>query len=52
VFRANILDIGKESVTVEVIGTPDKIDAFKNLIIQYDIVEMARTGVSALQRGE
>ena len=52
VFRANILDIGKESVTVEVIGTPDKIDAFKNLIVQYDIVEMARTGVSALQRGE
>jgi acetolactate synthase-1/3 small subunit len=52
VFRANILDIGKESVTVEVIGTPDKIDAFKNLIIQYEIVEMARTGVSALQRGE
>ena len=52
VFRANILDIGKESVTVEVIGTPDKIDAFKNLIIQYDIVEMARTGVSALSRGE
>ena len=48
VFRANILDIGKESVT----GTPDKIDAFKNLIIQYDIVEMARTGVSALSRGE
>ena len=50
-FRANILDIGKESVTVEVIGTPDKIDAFKNLVIQYDIVEMARTGVSALPRG-
>ena len=51
VFRANILDIGKESMTVEIIGTPDKIDAFKNLVDQYGIVEMARTGVSALPRG-
>ena len=34
VFRANILDIGKESMTVEIIGTPDKIDAFKNLVDQ------------------
>ena len=51
VFRANILDIGKESMTVEIIGTPDKIDAFKNLVDQYGIVEMARTGVLSITKG-
>lgn len=52
IFRANILDIGKESITVEITGTPDKIDAFKNLIDHYGIIAMARTGVSALSRGD
>jgi acetolactate synthase-1/3 small subunit len=52
IFRANILDIGKASITVEITGTPDKIDAFKNLIDHYGIIEMARTGVSALSRGD
>jgi acetolactate synthase I/III small subunit len=52
IFRANILDIGKESITVEITGTPDKIDAFKNLTDHYGIIEMARTGVSALSRGD
>jgi acetolactate synthase-1/3 small subunit len=51
IFRGNILDIDKETITVEITGTPDKIDAFKNLIEHYGIVEMARTGVSALLRG-
>jgi acetolactate synthase I/III small subunit len=50
IFRANILDIGKKSITVEITGTPDKIDAFKNLIDHYGIIKMARTGVSALPR--
>jgi acetolactate synthase-1/3 small subunit len=52
IFRANILDIGKKSITVEITGTPDKIDAFKNLIDHYGIIIMARTGVSALPRGD
>jgi acetolactate synthase-1/3 small subunit len=52
IFRANILDIGKNSITVEITGTPDKIDAFKNLIDHYGVIEMARTGVSALSRGD
>ena len=51
IFRANILDIGKENIIVEIIGTPDKIDAFKNLVSHYGITELARTGVSALPRG-
>jgi acetolactate synthase-1/3 small subunit len=51
IFRANILDIGKETIIVEVTGTPDKIDAFKNLVDHYGITQLARTGVSALPRG-
>jgi acetolactate synthase-1/3 small subunit len=51
IFRANILDISKEAIIVEITGTPDKIDAFKNLVIHYGIIQLARTGVSALPRG-
>src|SRR5919202_3465118 len=51
IFRANILDVGKRSVIVEITGTPDKIDAFKNLVDHFGIIQLARTGVSALARG-
>jgi acetolactate synthase I/III small subunit len=51
IFRANILDVGKQSVVVEITGTPDKIDAFKNLVNHFGIIQLARTGVSALSRG-
>jgi acetolactate synthase-1/3 small subunit len=51
IFRANVLDIAKENIIVEIIGTPDKIDAFKNLVAHYGITQIARTGVSALPRG-
>jgi acetolactate synthase I/III small subunit len=51
IFRGNILDIAKETITVEITGTPDKIDAFKNLVEQYGIAQLSRTGVSALPRG-
>lgn len=51
IFRANVLDIAKENIIVEIIGTPDKIDAFKNLVSHYGITQMTRTGVAALPRG-
>src|SRR5438067_8845040 len=44
IFRANILDISKEAIIVEITGTPDKIDAFKNLVLHYGIIQLARTG--------
>ena len=52
IFRANILDINQDSVIVEVTGTPDKINAFKNLVEHYGIIQIARTGVCALPRGQ
>ena len=51
IFRGNILDIGKDTITVEITGTPDKIDAFKSLVEPYGITQLARTGVLALPRG-
>jgi len=51
IYRGNIMDISSETITVELIGTPDKIDAFKSLVSSYGIVQVARTGVSALPRG-
>ena len=51
VFRGRARDVSPESIRVEITGTPDKIDAFLNLMKIYGIVEMARTGLTALARG-
>ncbi|MGC8777350.1 MAG: acetolactate synthase small subunit [Candidatus Caldatribacteriaceae bacterium] len=51
IFRARIVDIEEKSLTVEVTGTPDKIDALEQLLRKYGIVEMTRTGRIALARG-
>lgn len=51
VFRGRVVDVATESLMVEITGTSDKIDAFLNLMKTYGIVEMARTGLTALARG-
>jgi acetolactate synthase-1/3 small subunit len=51
VFRGRVVDVSPESLMVEITGTPDKIDAFLNLMRSYGITEMARTGLTALARG-
>ena len=51
VFRGRVVDVAPESLMVEITGTPDKIDAFLNLMRGYGITEMARTGLTALSRG-
>jgi acetolactate synthase-1/3 small subunit len=51
VFRGRVVDVATESLMVEITGTPDKIDAFLNLMRSYGISEMARTGLTALARG-
>ncbi|MCW3994577.1 MAG: acetolactate synthase small subunit [Candidatus Bathyarchaeota archaeon] len=51
VFRSRIIDVATDSLTVEITGTPDKIDAFLNLMKTYGIIELARTGITALARG-
>ena len=51
IFRNRIVDISPDSLMVEVTGTPEKINAFLELVSRYGIREMARTGITALQRG-
>ncbi|MGH1368939.1 MAG: acetolactate synthase small subunit [Maritimibacter sp.] len=51
IFRANAVDSTLESFVFELTGTPEKIDAFADLMRPLGLVEMARTGVAALSRG-
>ena len=51
VFRASVVDSTLESFVFEITGTPEKIDAFADLMRPIGLVEMARTGVAALSRG-
>ncbi len=51
VFRGRVVDVSPESLTMEITGTSDKIDAFLNLMRTYGIMELARTGLTALSRG-
>ena len=51
VFRGRVVDVSPESLTMEITGTSDKIDAFLNLMKTYGIMELARTGLTALSRG-
>ena len=51
IFRASIVDVGKESVTVMLTGDQSKLDAMIHLLEDYEILELARTGVTGLSRG-
>ena len=51
IFRANVVDSTLESFVFEMTGTPEKIDAFAELMRPLGLVEIARTGVAALRRG-
>ena len=51
IFRANIIDVSADSVTVEVTGDGDKIDSLFNLLRGFGIKELARTGRLAMTRG-
>jgi acetolactate synthase-1/3 small subunit len=52
IFRGNVVDINNKTITLEVTGPPDKIDAVVNVLEPYGIKEMARSGTVALKRGE
>ncbi len=51
VFRAKIVDVGRNTVTVEATGSGDKLQAMEDLLRAYGIKELARTGRIALSRG-
>ena len=51
IFRATIMDVGKDSLTVMLTGDQSKLDALINLLEDYEILELARTGLTGLERG-
>ena len=51
-FRSTVVDVGKDTMTVQVTGKTEKIDAFISLLKPYGIKEIARTGVTALLRAQ
>lgn len=51
IFRGRIVDVAPDSLTIELTGDPEKINAFIDLIKVFGIKEIARTGITALTRG-
>src|SRR3954452_16273151 len=51
IFRGKVIDVSKRSVTVEVTGTDDKIEAYEQMVRPFGLIEMVRTGEIAVARG-
>ena len=51
IFRGKIVDVSKRSVTIEITGTDDKIEAFERMFRPFGLIEMVRTGEIAISRG-
>ena len=51
IYKAKIIDLSPDSMVFELIGKPEKIDAFLKMFEDYKILELCRTGVTALERG-
>ena len=52
IFRASIIDVSLSSLTIAVIGAESKVDAIQRLLQSFGILEMVRTGMVALERGD
>lgn len=51
IFRANVVDVAKDSLMIELTGNKSKLDAFLELLAGYEILGIARTGLTGLKRG-
>ena len=52
IFRAKIVDVSRRSLTIEVTGSADKIEAFERMIRPHGLIEMVRTGEVAIARSK
>ena len=52
IFGTHIVDISKTTVTIEMSGKPEKNKAFLDLVEEYGIIELVRTGFTGISRGE
>ena len=51
IFHGKIVDVTNDSMVIELTGHQDKLEAFLDLLQGYDILELARTGITGLSRG-
>lgn len=51
-FRASIIDVSRDSLTIQVTGNPEKVEALITLLRPYGIKDLTRTGVTAFLRGQ
>jgi acetolactate synthase-1/3 small subunit len=51
IFRAKIVDVARRTMTIEVTGSSDKVEAFERMIRPHGLIEMVRTGEIAIARG-
>ena len=49
IFRGKIVDLSRGSMVIELTGTPEKIDGFMDVIQDYDVVEVCRTGITGIE---
>lgn len=52
VFKAEVMDVGHDSVTLRIAGAPEKIDDFTDLLSPHGIMEMARSGLVSMERSK
>lgn len=51
IFHGKIVDVTHDSMVIELTGQQEKLDAFLDLLAGYEILELARTGITGLTRG-
>ena len=51
IFHGKVVDVTNDSMVIELTGHQDKLDAFMDLLQGYEILELARTGITGLTRG-
>lgn len=52
IFRGQIVDVGPNVFTIQLVGTSDKLDAFVLAMVDVDILEVVRSGIAGISRGE
>lgn len=50
IYRAKIINLTTEEMVLELTGAPEKLDAFLNLIKEYEIIDICRTGVTGIEK--
>ena len=52
IYRGRIVDLSRQSMIIEVTGSSEKIDGFMNMMSCYDLIDVCRTGVTGINRGD